>query len=391
MEVIIEVSRTHEATQYLPVDASESAFSESWLQETLRRYPEVLPVDEFGPAFHPLVPIGREVPTDAGSIDNLFISHGGYLVIAETKLWRNPEARREVVAQLIDYATAMTRLTYAQLDELTQDYLRKHEGKESMSLEEWVEARVEPVDVGFQGRVSRNLKLGRFLLLIVTDQERPQVVDMLRRLSAQAWLSIDLAVVVLRPFRRAGDRSGGLLLVPQIEGRTEVIERSAIEVTVVGAPDARVSVRKDRPEDRVGSRTTLTSEIAFWELMRDRAPDAAEPARRLIDMLRSEGFELRLAESSIVVDGVVPGSDVTVPMFFIKANGKLVFWPRTFARRARNAGIRDDVASRYVTRMLAVLSASSDSTAYRYVQDLDPAAIQGIALEFRRQVAGREG
>jgi hypothetical protein len=28
----------------------------------LRRYPEVLPVEEFGPVFHPLVPIGKEIP-----------------------------------------------------------------------------------------------------------------------------------------------------------------------------------------------------------------------------------------------------------------------------------------------------------------------------------------
>lgn len=249
MEVVIEVSPAHEATQFRSVDSSDGMFSEGWLQETPRRYPEILPVDEFGPVFHPLVSIGREVPTSAGSIDNLFISHSGYLVIVETKLWRNPEARREVVAQLVDYATAMTRVTYDELDSLTRDYLRKYEQNTALSLEEWVEARLEPVDVGLQGRVSRNLKLGRFLLLIVTDQERPTVVDMLRRLSAQAWLSIDMAVVALRPFKREGDSSAGLLLVPHVAGRTEIIERSAIEVTVTGAPDAQVTIRKERPED----------------------------------------------------------------------------------------------------------------------------------------------
>src|SRR6266446_9002861 len=111
MGVVIEVSGTYETTQFLPVDSSEGVFNEAWLQETLRRNPDVLPVEEFGPVFHPLVPIGKEVPTSAGSIDNLFISHAGYLVLVETKLWRNREARREVVAQLIDYAAALTHLS----------------------------------------------------------------------------------------------------------------------------------------------------------------------------------------------------------------------------------------------------------------------------------------
>ncbi len=99
----------------------------------------------FGPAFHPLVPIGREVPTIAGSIDNLFISRAGYLVTVETKLWRNPEAKREVVAQLIDYVTALSQLTYDALDALVMEYLRKYEDGAASSLQEWVETRLEPV------------------------------------------------------------------------------------------------------------------------------------------------------------------------------------------------------------------------------------------------------
>lgn len=71
MGVVVEVTKTYDAVQFLAVDPSEAIFDEAWLQETLRRFPEVLPVEEFGPVFQPLVPIGREVPTSAGSIDNL--------------------------------------------------------------------------------------------------------------------------------------------------------------------------------------------------------------------------------------------------------------------------------------------------------------------------------
>lgn len=385
MGVLVEIDETYETTRFVPVDSSERAFHEGWLQETLRRNPDVLALEEFGPIFHPLVPIGREVPTTAGSIDNLFISHAGYLVLVETKLWRNPEARREAVAQILDYALALARFSYDELEALTRDYVRRYEGTSCDSLQEWVEARLEPVDVGFQSRVARNLRLGRFLLLIVTDQQRPTVVDMLKGLSARAWLSVDIGVVELRPFRRTGDASRRLLLVPQVAGRTEIVERSVVEVTIAGAPGADIAVRKERRTDAEvpGGRAPLTSEVAFWELMRDRAPQAEEPSRRLLDGLRNERLELGLREASIVVEVLAPG-DVPLPLFFLRSNGKVAFWAGVFGRRVREAGLGEDLAQRYIDRMGALLGASKGG---RDVREVDIKAIQESALSFVRDVA----
>src|SRR5437763_1047675 len=78
---------------------------EGWLKAVLDLSPSLLPIREIDERIEPpLVSLGREIETAAGPIDNLFLSANGYLVVVETKLWRNPEARREVVAQLIDYA-----------------------------------------------------------------------------------------------------------------------------------------------------------------------------------------------------------------------------------------------------------------------------------------------
>jgi len=52
----------------------------------------------------------------AGSLDNLFITREGQLVLVEAKLWRNPEARRKVVAQALDYAAAVFRMSYGELE-----------------------------------------------------------------------------------------------------------------------------------------------------------------------------------------------------------------------------------------------------------------------------------
>ncbi len=84
-------------------------FREERLQQLLAEHPELIPIGEIEPAFSPLVFLGREVPTPAGSLDVLYAPPSGYLTLVETKLWDKPEARRQVVAQIIDYATEIAR------------------------------------------------------------------------------------------------------------------------------------------------------------------------------------------------------------------------------------------------------------------------------------------
>src|SRR5690349_6633590 len=98
----------------VPIRPDEKHFPETWLQEVLQSYPQILPVDEIESVFWPLVPIGREIGTSVGPIDNLFISKAGYLVLVETKLWRNSQAKREVFAQAIDYASELAGWSFEQ-------------------------------------------------------------------------------------------------------------------------------------------------------------------------------------------------------------------------------------------------------------------------------------
>ena len=51
-----------------------------------------------------------------GFIDNLFITPRGDIVLVETKLWRNPQARREVIAQALDYVAALMTMDYASFE-----------------------------------------------------------------------------------------------------------------------------------------------------------------------------------------------------------------------------------------------------------------------------------
>lgn len=99
----------------------ENVLQEEWLQELLYSHASILPLRLFDEAFSPAVPIGSEI----ASIDNLFISPKGLLTIVETKLWRNPEAHRTVVAQILEYASRLATWDYRRLDEAVRSFTQR--------------------------------------------------------------------------------------------------------------------------------------------------------------------------------------------------------------------------------------------------------------------------
>ena len=73
---------------------SDDGYSERWLQKLIGRYPNVLPIEQIEPALTPAIPICMELPLASGFVDNLYVTPRGDLIVGETKLFRNPEARR---------------------------------------------------------------------------------------------------------------------------------------------------------------------------------------------------------------------------------------------------------------------------------------------------------
>jgi hypothetical protein len=78
------------------------------------------------------------------------------------KLWRNAQARREVIGQILDYAKDLSLWSY---EDLEAAIMKASGGKGLYSI---IADRVEEIDEAqFIDSVSKNLKRGRFLLLIV--------------------------------------------------------------------------------------------------------------------------------------------------------------------------------------------------------------------------------
>ena len=74
-----------------------------------------------GDRFH--CPVDRFGKPRLGFLDVLLISEHGRLVVVECKLWRNPQARREVVGQILDYARELARYGYEDLQRIVSNRL----------------------------------------------------------------------------------------------------------------------------------------------------------------------------------------------------------------------------------------------------------------------------
>jgi hypothetical protein len=381
-----------------PIGDRETVYDEAWLQELLRRHPEVLPVAEIEPVFHPLIPIGREVGTETGAIDNLFISPRGYVVLVETKLWRNPQAKREVVGQAIDYGSALSKWSYSRLDEAVKAYVENYE-KADLDLMGWVEENHGPVEGGqvyFEETVAKNLRLGRFLTLIVGDRIRRSVIEMLNYVNKYPNLANDVALVELSCYRWKRDSDWPLLVVPSVVARTEIIERSVIQVTVKQDGTHQVDVRQEKAEkeDKGRKRVTLTEE-AFWELLMEQAPECYEDIRHIIEEFRAtDGITIDPTTAGVAARFQVPDTSEQVTVFFVYTSGELCVWPDTLRNQLSRAGIDPELVRRYSDRTRSILKMPRNRKEFsRSVAELDLkeliSAVHEFIEEVQREAANR--
>ncbi len=142
---------------------------EEFLQDLVHQHPSLLPMQEIEPAFTPLVSICTELTVLAGSLDNLWMTPLGGIVLGECKLVRSPQARREVVVQALDYARAMQGWHYDDL----QNAVRKAQKQPDLSLWQMVSNATSDGDSlsehDFTDAVERRLRDGRFVVLMILD------------------------------------------------------------------------------------------------------------------------------------------------------------------------------------------------------------------------------
>jgi hypothetical protein len=234
--------------------------SEADVQALVHQFPSCLPIAEIDRAFVGAISICRELNTSAGPIDNLLITPTGLPVIVECKLWRNPEGRREVVGQILDYAKELSRWSASDL----QREVNRKLGTTGNRMLEMVRAVHPDVDeVDFNDSLTTNLRRGRFLLLIVGDGIREGVEAIAEYVQQHAGLHFSLGLVELPIFLLPDGRQ---LVAPRVLAKTAVITR-----TVVAVPDGYEVESEHAAESDAGIEADEPNPMqVFWKEFLDQ-------------------------------------------------------------------------------------------------------------------------
>jgi hypothetical protein len=250
------------ATQTLsPFSLASEGRNEAWLRDFLLSHPAALPSADIDPAFGDLVSVCSELRTAAGPLDALFVNRHGALVLVECKLFRNPQARREVIGQILDYAKELARWGYADLEAAVSQRL----GRPGENVLFRIAAAQHPEldEAGFVDAVSQNLAQGRFLLLIAGDGIRRETEAIAEYVQDHAALRFTLGLVEMRGFVLP---DGGLIVQPRLLVRTREVERVVFRMAgPIASVEQAESSTYDGPIAADDERSAASSrDRAFW-------------------------------------------------------------------------------------------------------------------------------
>ena len=296
------------------VPVGHAPFKESDLRDLLAQKPSLLPVRHFDPVFSSPVCLGTEFPVPGGGrIDALFLSPSGYVTLVETKLWQNSEARREVVAQTIDYAQQMARWTYTDLESRFKTCQETAQQPAPSLFSHVCDPDDGPAaEAAFIDAVNRCLGYGRFLLLIIGDGIREGVEQMTEVLQRTPLLQYTLGLVEMSCYRHR-DQDGGVLVIPQIIARTAEVTRAVVHIDLQGGDAGGVTVTGKGPDGSTQARpVNHLSEQEFYVLLVDASsPDAARRWQACVERLvtEHEALEVTCTPRRLRIKVQPPGHD----------------------------------------------------------------------------------
>ena len=201
-------------------------YLEKDIQELIFKNPQSLPISDIDESYNPILPVCKELKTSAGPLDIFMITPNGDLVVIETKLWANPESRRKVVAQILDYAKEMSKWTYSDLQrEVNRNLNTKGNHLYDIVLNTNHDTTLNESD--FVDAVSRNLRTGKFMLIIAGDGIREGAKNLTEFINQAGNLNFSLSMIELPIFETP---NGETLIIPRTVVKTIEIQKINIEI-----------------------------------------------------------------------------------------------------------------------------------------------------------------
>jgi hypothetical protein len=269
--------------------------SENDFQQLLAQFPDLLTDADFGEGTpRRWMLVTREAPiadsdnaSGRCSLDHLFLDQDAVPTLVEVKRSTDTRARREVVAQMLDYAA--NAISWWKIDEMRAllDKSSKEGGTTAQArLAKLLET--DDLDVeAFWRSVQANLSSGRIRLLFVADHIAPELQTIIQFLNEQMQSTTVLALE-LRHFTNGSER----ILAPRLIGITP-----------------RVTAR----------RAIVQSAASLEDWLSDvLSPSSRDSVQRYLDLVKFRGASVGVAGGSLVVEY---GSE-SVRVSCIRSNGR---------------------------------------------------------------------
>jgi hypothetical protein len=281
--LLIEEHSVTAPLQRVSLARGDGAYTERWLQGLLYRHPGLVPLDLVEPGTGLMVPLCEELNLPHGArtnrLDILAVTRTGRLVLIECKLWRNPQARREVVAQLLEYAALLRGWTYGDLTaQLVQN---AHRTGPNPIFDQARGVWPDLDEAVFVDGVARSLDTGDFHLVIAGDGIRSDLHAVADHLNIARLGRARLSLLEIQLWRDSGGRT---LVVPSMQLRTEVIQRRILlhnDMPVEVIEDEGPSSAANGDMGDPARRARADENRAFWQRFIDGArfdhPDQPAP------------------------------------------------------------------------------------------------------------------
>jgi hypothetical protein len=247
-------------------------------QELLAIFPNIIlsiPELELPPANSILVL--REFSTSRGSIDLLIITENSDILLIETKLYRNPESHRTVVAQAIDYVKSFTE---TEIETLKSKFLQS-----KYSDNQLTETLFKRDD--FCISLKKNIKNGNFKVLIIGDKIHNNLLGMVESIHSAPHLAFTIYLIELSPIRYD---ENNILLEPRTIEYTTEIERSVIRLEIDFKKESWKIESSSPAKDSKGSKPIITEEQYINSLSK---PEFADIIKSFWNTWKAIGGDIR--------------------------------------------------------------------------------------------------
>jgi hypothetical protein len=281
--------------------------AEAELQALIANSPSLVPVNEIRAEASLLVVAIREFGLPgSGNTDVLSFSADGDIAIIECKLAANPESKRKVIGQILEYGAYLWGMTYEEVDRRVKTLRGKSLADlvaESVSDSEWDEEN-------FRNSVKQKLESGAFILIIAVDEMNLELSRTISFLNSCGNPAFSFSALEMRRFQQADTE----ILVPDLHDP---------------------SARGPKP---MGGRKKWTEEQFFEAIQRELSPEVVEVIRNLYEWSQSVAdrvwFGAGTATGSFTFHYLKDGK--TMSVFSIYTSGYLVLnygWLSTQVKR----------------------------------------------------------